>query len=123
MGSTGAALLAAILLAIPFVIFGLIVIVIGAIFGAFEGLLKILAMGPRYWILSVWITLNVVILVPLFLIVYLGLQEDPSGWQETKGPILTFVAFFVTPTIFQYIYCKVKDHREERSTHHEVDDV
>lgn len=116
MDSLTAIVVAAVLLSLPFVLLVLVVIVIGSIIGAFDGLARLITAGPRYWLLATWITIDIVVLVPLGILVMLMIENSPGDWQSLKQPIAVFTLSLLVPTTLQYLYCKLKDGQQEKDT-------
>ena len=114
--SSSAAIAALLIASLPFVVLGLLFLVIVLIAGVLFGLGALFEKPPRYWLLAIMVALNAIILVPVWGASCLVARSDPAAWASVQEPVFTFSAFLVLPTAAFYAWCELKTHRTKGKT-------
>ena len=105
-------ILGLIVVSLPFIIVGVVFVAIFAIvafFALFEVLVLILLRGPRYWLLTLYLIIDSILLVPLWALILLSGVMRTDDWQEISSGVYTFTLILVSATTIQYVYCKFRD--------------
>ena len=86
------------------IVLGLVaVVVIAALIG---GLFWLIAQHPWCWVYFISLTFNVIVLVPLWVVVWVASSNEPDLWAMAKEPVYIFSAAFVLPTSLFYFLWK-----------------
>ena len=109
MDSGSAAIAALILAALPFFIVTLIVVAISVILYLALAFIKLLEYPLRYWILTLSVILDTVLLAPIAIVSLWVANHDPALWAPARVPVLTFAAILLFLTGLQWIYCQYRD--------------
>ena len=92
------------LLPVALIVLGLVAVVV--IVALIIGLFWLLEQHPWCWVYFISLTFNVIVLVPLWVVVWVASSYEPDLWAKAEEPVYIFSVAFVLPTSLFYFLWK-----------------
>ena len=112
--NTFLAVFALLVAALPFVALGLLVIAIFLVVVVGRGISALFEKPPRYWMLATMVTLNAVLLLPIWLASWFVADSEPELWLSARESVFTFSAYLLAPTALFACWCVSKSYRQKQ---------
>ena len=92
------------LLPVALIVLGLVAVFLIA--ALIIGLFWLIEQHPWCWVYSISLAFNIIVLVPLWVVVWVASSYEPDLWAKAEQPVYIFSAVFVLPTTLLYFLWK-----------------
>ena len=115
MDINSAAVIALIAAALPTFIIALLIVIVFAVIILIVAFIELLERPPRYWVLTLSVILDFVLLGPIVVVSIWVANQEPTLWAAAKTPVLIFASILLIATGLQWTYCQYRDNRARKN--------